>query len=77
MCELFFSINETEFASYTDDNTPYVRNYIIEDVINSLENNSIQLFKGTLMQFEYLPIFLSSYENNVMKISHYSFNAWW
>ena len=50
MCELFFSINETEFASYTDDNTPYVRNYIIEDVINSLENNSIQLFKGTLMQ---------------------------
>ena len=50
MCELFFSINETEFASYTDDNTPYVRNYIIEDVINSLENNSIQLFKGTLIQ---------------------------
>ena len=43
-------MNETEFASYTDDNTPYVRNYIIEDVINSLENNSIQLFKGTLMQ---------------------------
>ena len=27
-------------------------------------------FKGALMQIENLPIYLSSYENNMLKISH-------
>ena len=38
-------MNETDFASYVDDNTPYVTGDSIESVINSLENVSIQLFK--------------------------------
>ena len=35
----------TDFASYTDDNTPYVTGDSIEDNINSLKNDSIKLFK--------------------------------
>ena len=38
-------MNETDFASYVDDNTPYVTGDSIESVINSLENVSIKLFK--------------------------------
>ena len=37
-------MNEVDFASYADDSTPYVTGYSIEDVINSLENDSIKLF---------------------------------
>ena len=33
LCGQFFSINETEFASYADDNKPYVRSHGVEDVI--------------------------------------------
>ena len=38
-------MNETDFASYADDNTPYVTGDSIEGVINSLENVSITLCK--------------------------------
>ena len=38
-------MNEKDFASYVDDNTPYVTGDSIENVINSLENVSITLFK--------------------------------
>ena len=38
-------MNETDFASYADDNRPYVTGDSFEDVINSLENVSITLFK--------------------------------
>ena len=38
-------MNETDFASYADDNTPYVTGDSIEDVINSLENVSVTLFR--------------------------------
>ena len=38
-------MNETDFTSYADDNTPYVTGDSIEDVINSLENVSVTLFK--------------------------------
>ena len=34
LCDLFFIMNETDFASYADDNTPYVKGYNIEDVIS-------------------------------------------
>ena len=37
-------MDEVDFASYADDSTPYVTGYSIEDVINSLENDSIKLF---------------------------------
>ena len=43
--DLFYSMNETDFASYADENTPYVTGDSLEGVINSLENVSIKLFK--------------------------------
>ena len=45
LCDPFFIINETEFASYADDNTPYTSDQNIDDVIKTLENNSVNLFK--------------------------------
>ena len=38
-------MNETEFASYTDDNTPFISDKNIDDVIRTLENKSMRLFK--------------------------------
>ena len=40
-CDLFFSMNETDFTSYAENNTPYVAGDSIENVINSLENDSL------------------------------------
>ena len=37
LCDFFFIVNETEFASYADDNTPYVVGNNIEDVIIKLQ----------------------------------------
>ena len=37
-------MNETDFASYTDDNTPYVVGSIIENAIINLQNVSLILF---------------------------------
>ena len=45
LCDLFFIMNETEFASYADDNTPYTSGQNIDNVIRSLENDSVRLFK--------------------------------
>ena len=36
-------MNETDFASYADDNAPYVTGDSIEGVINSLKNVSIMV----------------------------------
>ena len=38
-------MNDIDFASYADDNTPYVSSDNIEDVIRILENDSLKLFK--------------------------------
>ena len=38
-------MNDIDFASYADDNTPYVSSDSIEDKIRILENDSIWLFK--------------------------------
>ena len=43
LCDLFFIMNEIDFASYADDNTPYVVVNNIEDVIIKLQNASITL----------------------------------
>ena len=43
--DMFFVMNDIDFASYADDNTPYVSSDSIEDVIRILENDSIKLFK--------------------------------
>ena len=39
--DLFWILSETDFASYADDNTPYALGDIIDDVIKSLEDESI------------------------------------
>ena len=33
LCDLFFIMNDIEFASYADDNTPYVVGNDVQDVI--------------------------------------------
>ena len=38
-------MNETDFASYADDNTRYVVGNNIEDVIIKLQNASLTLFE--------------------------------
>ena len=38
-------MNETDFASYADYNTPYRRANTIDEVIQSLEHDSIMLFQ--------------------------------
>ena len=43
--DLFFSMNDTDFASYANDNAPNVTGDSIEGVINSTENVSITLLK--------------------------------
>ena len=45
LCDLFFIMNEIDFASYADDNTPYVVGNNIEDVIIKLQNASLTLFQ--------------------------------
>ena len=45
LCDLFFKMNETDFASYADDNTPYRRANIIDEVIQSLEHDSMMWFQ--------------------------------
>ena len=42
LCDLFFIMNETEFASYADDNTPYTSGQKIDNVIRTLENGSVR-----------------------------------
>ena len=38
-------MNEIDLASYAEDNTPYAAGDSIEDVSNSLENDSTKLFQ--------------------------------
>ena len=45
LCDIFFVMNDIDFASYADNNTPYVPSDNIEDVIRILENDSIKLLK--------------------------------
>ena len=42
---MFFELSQTDFASYADDNTPYMEANNIDEVITILENYSTQLFK--------------------------------
>ena len=45
LCDLFLIMKETNFASYADDNTPYVTAENLDEVIKSLEKDSIKLFQ--------------------------------
>ena len=42
---MFFELRPSDFASYADDNTPYVEANNVDEVIAILENDSIQLLK--------------------------------
>ena len=44
-CDLIFIINDLEFASYSDDNTPFFVGDNLSDVILKLQNASKTLFK--------------------------------
>ena len=45
LCDLFFIMNESEFASYAHDNTSYTSGQNIDNVIRTFENDSVRLFK--------------------------------
>ena len=45
LCDLFCMMSDTEFASYADDDTPYVSAGTIDEVIKRLETTSVDLFK--------------------------------
>ena len=49
LCDLFFIMNEIDFASYADDNTPYGTANTIDKVIQSLEHDSVMLFQCSLI----------------------------
>ena len=44
ICNLFLIMNKVDFASYADDNTPYVIGNGVKEVINSLKEASGKLF---------------------------------
>ena len=43
--ELFISLEEIDFASYADDNTPFVSETTPENLVSSLESCSASLFQ--------------------------------
>ena len=58
--DFFLIMKETSFASYTDDNSPYVTPENLDDVIKSLEEDSIKLFQW--------------FSDNQMKANHDKFH---
>ena len=44
MCDMFFIINDKDFASYADDNTLFIVGEDIGDVIFKLQNASETIF---------------------------------
>ena len=45
LCDLFYMMSDTNFASYADDNAPYVSADTADEVIKRLETASVKLFK--------------------------------
>ena len=45
LCDLFFEMNDEDFASYADDNTPFFVGNDLDEVIFKLQNASITLFQ--------------------------------
>ena len=44
-CDLFTNLEEIEFASYANDNTPFVSECTLENVVSSQESCSASLFE--------------------------------
>ena len=77
LCHMFFELRQTDFASYADDNTPYVEANNIDEVITISENDSVQLFKWfseNQMKVNkdkcYLDLVISNNEKVCMKINN-------
>ena len=45
MCDLFIILEKIDFASYSDDNTPFVSEATPEKVVSFLESCSASLFE--------------------------------
>ena len=45
LCDLFFEMNDVDFSSYADDNTPFFVGNDLDEVIFKLQNASITLFQ--------------------------------
>lgn len=45
LCDLFYLLKDIKFASYVDDNRAYGNGNNIDEVIRSLEQASVSLFK--------------------------------
>ena len=45
LCDLFYMMSDIDFASYADNNTPYVSTDTIDEVIKKLETAFVILFK--------------------------------
>ena len=45
LCDLFYMMSDINFASYADDNAPYVSADTVDEVIKRLETASVKLFK--------------------------------
>ena len=45
ICDLFIIVDNIDFASFADDNTPYIAGNSPDDVLESLKNNSTKLFE--------------------------------
>ena len=44
LCDLFLTIQHTDFASYADDNTLYTTGACVSDVIDKLEKTANDMF---------------------------------
>ena len=49
LCGLFLIMENTDIASYTDDNTPYTNGNSIEEVIQKLENAAKRFLSGLVI----------------------------
>ena len=75
---MFFIIEDTDIASYADDNTPYVIADNIDGVIKSLEEASEILFKwfsDNLMRINADKCHLLVSANNTVKVKIGNFEA--
>ena len=77
--DLFFINNDTDFASYADDTTPYVCGQDFSEVINFLESKVTNLFKwfhesGLIANSSKSHFLISPYETKSIQIQNHVSN---
>ena len=75
LADLFFINNDTDFASYADDTTPYVCGQDFSEVINFLESKVTNLFKwfhesGLIANSSKSHFLISPYETKSIQIQN-------